>query len=43
MRTQAILLVRDAVLTLNLRPTDGKYRFRLPLLHRPLIVFCGRC
>lgn len=26
------------MLTLNLRPTDGKYRFRLPLLHRPLIV-----
>jgi len=42
MRTQAILLVRDTVLTLNLRPIDGEYHFHLLLLHRPLIAFCGR-
>jgi len=27
MRTQAILLVRDTVITLDLRPVDGQYRF----------------
>ena len=42
MRTQTILLVRDTVFILNLRPTDGKYRFRLFLPHRPLTVFGGR-
>lgn len=31
MRTQTILLVRDTVDMLNLRPTDGKYRLRLLL------------
>lgn len=37
MRTQNILLVRDTVVTLNLRPTDGRHRFHLLLPH-PLIV-----
>lgn len=38
MRTQTILLVRDTVFILNLRPTDGKHRFRPLPPRRPLTV-----
>lgn len=40
MRTQSVLLVRDAVVALELRPTDddGRYHFRLPS-PQPLIPF----
>ena len=36
MRTQNILLVRDTVVALDLRPTDGdgRYHFRLPYPNR---------
>jgi len=39
MRTQTILLVRDTVFVLGLRPTEGGYRHRLLLSHRTLIFF----
>ena len=39
MRTQTILPVGDTVLILNLRPTNGRYRFRPLLPYRPLIMF----
>ena len=41
MRTQTILLVRDTILILNLRPTDGRYRFCPLLPHQPLTTFRG--
>ena len=41
MRTQGILLVRDTVIMLNVRPTDGKYHFGPLLPHQPLIMLRG--
>ena len=42
MRTQTILLVRDTVFILSLRPIDGRYLFRPLLPRRLLTVFDGR-